>query len=81
MILKSLRICSCHYVNLIEILVYDTPAKPPRKLRVRWCNNLRVRFEHAAINNHPSKSTGTYDILLSAIILAKIINKVKNRYL
>ena len=75
--LKSLRICSCHCVNLIEILLYDTSPIPPRKLKVSWCNNLRASFEYAAINNHPSQPTGTYSILLSAVILAQIINNFK----
>ena len=73
MILKSFRICSCHCVNLIEIF----NQKPPRTLKVSWCNNLRASFEYAAINNHPSQPTGTYSILLSAVILAQIINNFK----
>ena len=75
--LKSLRICSCHCVNLIEILLYDTSPIPPRKLKVSWCNNLRASFEYAAINNHPSQPTGTYSIFLSADMLAQIKNNFK----
>ena len=74
--MKSLRIYSCHCVNLIEIL-YDTSPIPPRKLKVSWCNNLRASFEYTAINNHPSQPIGTYSILLSAVILAQIINNFK----
>ena len=70
--LKSLRICSYLYVNLIEILVYGTPSKPPRKHKVRWWNNLRVRFEDAGINKHPSQLTGTYNIFMSAVMLVEI---------
>ena len=75
--MKSLKIDSCHCVNLIEILLYDTSPIPPRKLKVSWCNNLRASFEYAAINNHPSQPTGTYSVLLSAVILAQI-NNLKN---
>ena len=44
LILKSLRICSCHCVYIIKILLFDTPPKLPRKLKNSWCNNLRARF-------------------------------------
>ena len=46
-----------------------------------WCNNLRARFEHAAINDHPSQLTGTYSILLPAVVLAIILNNVGEKYL
>ena len=72
--MKSLRICSCHFVNLIEILLHDTSPIPPRKLKVNLCNNLIASFEYETINNHPSQPTGTYNILLSAVILAPVIN-------
>ena len=75
--MKSLKICSYHCVNLIEILLYSTSRIPARKLKGSWWNNLRASFEYAAINNHPSLLTGTYSISLSAIILAQIINNFK----
>ena len=75
--MKSLRICFCHCVNLIEILLYDTSPIPPRKLKVSWCNDSRASFEYAAINNHPSQPTGTYSIFLSADMLAQIKNNFK----
>ena len=65
----------------MKILLFDTPPKPTRKLKKSWCNNLRARFEQAAINDYPSQPTGTYSILLPAIVLAIILNNVKKKYL
>ena len=77
-----------NFLNIISIFMsyidnslfqtYFSPI-PPRKLKVSWCNNLRASFEYTAINNHPSQPTGTYSILLPAVILAQIINNFKKR--
>ena len=80
LILKFLRICSCHCLYY-RIFFICHPSQTPKKIKKSSCNNLRARFEHAAINDYPSQPTGAYSILLSAVVLAIILNNVKEKYL